>query len=288
MIHVDIKMALSLRPDVPEYKVGTPVRWKQTKGDGYRCAFVNDKDDCFFAIGRKEDYSAMLVDHPTLWKTICEMPANTVLDGELYVDGGKSSDVVTALLAKDPRLVYAPFAAPVLKGVDLQAMDLSVVLEEIRGYGWTTLGNEILVSGESVSLTEGLVLEMLKDASARKIEGFVLKNQHNAEWYKLKPQKTVDVVVMAWDSGVARNYGKMGALICGLYDESGKLVEIANVGGGYTDEMRRTFKPENTEGRVIEVTYQSVAAKGRLQFPRFERFRDDKPAEDCKLSQIGR
>lgn len=40
------------------------------------------------------------------------------------------------------------------------------------------------------------------------------------------------------------------------------------------------------KGAVCEVEYQDVASKGRLQHPRFVRWRDDKLAEECFISQI--
>ena len=60
---------------------------------------------------------------------------------------------------------------------------------------------------------------------------------------------------------------------------------IAGPEGGFDDEEGELPK-EAWVGRVIEVEYQSIAANGRLQFPRFVRVRDDKVRTECSVDQL--
>ena len=64
-----------------------------------------------------------------------------------------------------------------------------------------------------------------------------------------------------------------------------QLIEIARVGGGFSDADRRWTEAE-VMGRVCEVRYDCVMARGRLRFPRFIQWRDDKPSNECTMEQL--
>jgi ATP-dependent DNA ligase len=62
---------------------------------------------------------------------------------------------------------------------------------------------------------------------------------------------------------------------------SDELTEITRV-SGMPDEQRLDIDEKKDLGRVVEVEYQDVGNGGRLIHPRFVRWRDDKPASQCR------
>lgn len=114
-------------------------------------------------------------------------------------------------------------------------------------------------------------------------EGVVFKDGIFSAWGKWKPVRTVDAVVTDYTEGEGKYLGYVGSLVVSVYAD-GSLVEIANVSG--FDDATREQLGEGDLGKVIEVEFQYVAAKGRLRHPRFKRFRDDKRPEECTIDQL--
>lgn len=282
-MEINVERALKIRPDLVEFnpeKHELP-SYAEVKEDGYGISIVVTETEEVYCIGKKENYAAKLYGHKRVWPLIEELPPNTIIQGELYVAKGKASDVVAALNPKNeryeelnPRLTFAAFAVPYLAGEDYRNESFEEVRHILSMGGFDTPAYVYEREYES----------LMQEARDLKIEGFVAKERHYAGWYKLKPQKTADFVILKWMEGEGRNEGRLGALMVGAYNDKGEMVEVTKVGGGYTDADRDSITKKDI-GRVIEVRYQSVLAKGALQFPQFLRFRDDKDAKDCKTSQ---
>ena len=127
---------------------------------------------------------------------------------------------------------------------------------------------------------------------------------------KIKRVRTIDAVVRGWRPGKAE--GTVGALILGLYDESGKLREVGHSSGFTAKEKRElvdTLKPYETGERgsgepsrwsagrdlewvelrpelVVEITFDHVS-DGRIRHgAKVQRWRDDKPPEACTIDQL--
>ena len=151
------------------------------------------------------------------------------------------------------------------------------------------------------------------------LEGLVIKRVDSTyqlkrckEWLKVKECLTFDVVIMGFqdptklfsgkteldkweywegDEAVTKPYamGWIGAFLCGLYKD-GKLVETTEA-KGITDKDQEFIKEHREEliGTVIEVKAQGIIDKETmsLRHPRFNRWRDDKSAEECKWEEFG-
>lgn len=122
------------------------------------------------------------------------------------------------------------------------------------------------------------------------VEGFVLKDGNLLNWRKLKEEKTIDCFITGYIPGDGKYYGKVGSLLCSVYDTNKVARQIAAV-SGFNDAIRDWLTDEFKNNRqdiinqVIEVEYQLIGSKGRCRHPRFKNWRDDKLAEDCLTDQ---
>lgn len=282
-----VRSALDTRMKPSVWK-GEAFRFAEHKLDGIRLTVVRDLDGVFYAIGRKTYINhAGVLRRSGRFEELFGIPPGTALDGELHgVDGTQSSDVAS-LLSSGGALEFTPFAVPFLEGRRLAGGDTyPAQRERIQDLG---LRPPVLVEFDCPK--PQLREEMLGYIQHRKLEGLVLKADPFFAWWKLKPVKTVDAVISNYSEGTSRNAGRLGNLFVYVHDPSlGASVEIARVGTGFSDELRDRLWAERDglKGRVVEIAYDSVAAGGRLRFPRFVRFRDDKPGAECTFDQLER
>jgi hypothetical protein len=114
-------------------------------------------------------------------------------------------------------------------------------------------------------------------------EGVIVKNM-NAVWQpkrtkdlgKVKAELECDLVVTGWIEGEGKYVGMMGALPC---ETSDGLLTV-NIGGGWSDEERKTIKPD-VVGSVLTVLYNQLitdknTGKYSLFLPRKVELRSDK------------
>lgn len=96
-----------------------------------------------------------------------------------------------------------------------------------------------------------------------------------------------------WENGtpVTKPYAlgwKMGYIL-GAYDDNGKLIEVCRCSSGLTDAMRAECaeNPDKFLGNCVTIQGMSVDKKElSVRHPRFISTHFDKPAEDCKLTDI--
>jgi ATP-dependent DNA ligase len=97
-------------------------------------------------------------------------------------------------------------------------------------------------------------------------------------WSKAKNERTIDLVVMGMRMGKGKYWGMCGSLRLGIGG-----IEVARC-SGMDDDVREIITNDDI-GRVVEVKYERMGSKGRLQHPRFMCWRDDKKASDCHFDQ---
>lgn len=274
------------RPKPHNYK-GQDFKYAQHKRDGWRLTIVKETNHKISAFGRKEDVNLWpkLAKHVKINELVRAMPTRTILDGELDVLGSPAASVPTAMNAAWERMVFTPFGLPFYSGADWRPKKLLFVNHVLVRHGWIP---PVTTNADSRNLlnvgTEATVRYFTTKAENLGLEGFVLKDSHYGDdWYKIKVDRTIDVVVSGLQDGKGKYIGELGAFEVSLYDESGTLVHIGRVGGGLSDELRSEVD-EDDIGRVIEVKFDRWDANGGMRFPRFVRWRDDKPAQDCKLA----
>ena len=109
-------------------------------------------------------------------------------------------------------------------------------------------------------------------ARMMRIEGFVLKSAHYRGWYKVKADQTLDAIVVDVVPGKGKHAGRHGALVLALADGT----RVGKCGIGNDDQWRDA----DVLGRVAEFRHEGIQ-RGAMRFPRFSRWREDKPASEC-------
>lgn len=267
---------------------GQPVRYVQRKYDGLRLLVrVLDRSlgttfiDAMTRDGKTDHAFALSQSH--IGETLQQVPVGTALDCELWAEGRHATSVITAIKDLSPDLRLTVFAVPWWAGKDTRSHDLIDILSTARKHGLQTATVEPMHK-RLLSAPAPVQVELLKkDALAMGWEGFVVKEAHYHGWYKVKPTATCDLVVLGYTiSDSLTHFGHLKALQVGLPDGT----ELASVGSGFDQEWRHSIDPKTLIGRVCEIQYDALAAKGKLKFPRFVRWREDKTAAECTKEQF--
>ena len=198
----------------------------------------------------------------------CDATPGTVLYGELFLPGFPASQVKAAILDRDPDLRYHVFAST--------NFDAKTELHVIQRHA-AACGQDFVqpwLTYDEVKAAGGLITIM---AEMPHLEGFVLKGGNLSRWLKYKRTDTLDLVVTDLIDGKGKNLGLIGSLE--LSDRCHVVRCNCNL---KSDEQRMdvTIMGEDVIGRIVEVEYDYIDAGGRLRFPRFVRFRDDKTVAD--------
>jgi DNA ligase-1 len=137
---------------------------------------------------------------------------------------------------------------------------------------------------------------------AKSLEAPYVAGHRGFHWLKLKPARTLDLVVLAVEWGSGRRQGWLSNLHLGARDpQSGGFVMLGKTFKGLTDEMLRwqTERLQALESRrdghvvhvrpelVVEIAFSDVQESPRypaglaLRFARVKRHRADKPAAEA-------
>ena len=311
--------------EFPEFKdyTGQEVHYLQPKRDGHLCKIFIDQGEIQALTKNNKDKTAKLLKIKHIadeLSGLVNLTGNTVLFGELYSPGIPASSVPTLLNNTDERLLFTAFAVPWFNGEDWSNSDLIVAMQLLEKFGVSTVPTTRLP--ENI-VDEEDIKTLLEMAVKNKQEGWVLKEGHMAGWYKLKPVKTVDAFVIDTYASDSKRYkGGLKCIRIAVWDKEGKVRDLGTAGNGFKLPYRLRFVPkekmdillgidwlETDEknfqehltvaclaglinrdtllNQVCEITYDSVAAGGKLRFPRFSRWRDDKDIKDCTEDQLG-
>jgi ATP-dependent DNA ligase len=140
----------------------------------------------------------------------------------------------------------------------------------------------------TLARTQGKILELRDQAVKNGREGVMVKNPQSSygqpnSWLKLKKFDTVDVFVTAIvDTKEMRSTGIPRSWSVAVYDDSGRVVELGNVGS----MVERVDPRKVKKGSVLEVRFQEVTRDRKLRAPFILRMRHDKTPDECLLSQL--
>lgn len=109
---------------------------------------------------------------------------------------------------------------------------------------------------------------ILDRANALNYEGIVLRK--GADWIKVKPLETYDVLITGFTEGRGKHRGRLGFV----------TTARGAVGAGFTDDEREILWAEANAGRllgqVIEVNCMQLTSHSNFRHPVFIRMRPDK------------
>jgi hypothetical protein len=178
------------------------------------------------------------------------MPLGAQILGELCVPGKKASYVKRAI-ARGEETTFAGFALP--------GCDPNMGLKEV---------NHILLSWDCNVIP--FAVNEISSTLAR------------PEYLKWKPVKSIELIICGFSEGDGKNLGLIGAPICRTFE--GHI--IANAAAmPQSVRLDMSLDEDAYIGKVIEVHYQYVGAKGKLRHPRYKMIRDDKKPEECTIDQ---
>ncbi len=195
---------------------------------------------------------------------------------------------------------------------DILYRDGNALLDEPQQRRFAALG-EVLPSGlvipRTVTRSVDEALAFLEAALRRGHEGIMAKaldapyeaGSRGQRWLKVKPARTLDLVVLAAEWGHGRRRGWLSNLHLGARDaERGGFVMLGKTFKGMTDEMlawqtaklleleigRDTYTVYVRPELVVEVAFNDVQASSHypgglaLRFARIKRYRSDKTAAE--------
>ncbi len=270
---------------VKEYG-GQPVTIAQTKFDGYYTEVY--KDNQFGIVictkKQKENLWPKLKLNPNIKQQVESLPDKTILRCELHAFDVQATSVPTLINDADKRLLLSPFRVELWAG---KLLDLTFEEQYFMMTKRFVVPQVNRLTSEPEAVSDSEVENLKQLAIASGIEGWVLKDHPLGNSWKIKPQLTVDAFVVSYTVSDSLTYaGGLKAVQIAVYSGHEKVV-IASVGMGFKADYRMSVDMKSLIGRVGEFSYQSVAAKGRLKFPGFLRWRDDeKSKNECLENQL--
>jgi ATP-dependent DNA ligase len=276
---------------LPKFKdyIGQPVNWIQPKLDGHYTKVVVNAEGIITATSKKPiDITDKLLEIEHINLELQTIPINSTILCELHCPEEDATSVPTLLNEADERLLLTVFAVPYWDGRDFSKRDLQEVMDDLVSQGFS-VAHAIQVTADFVDEKGCEALNEL--AIKNKFEGHVLKVSHMSEWFKLKPVRDLDaVVVETFISTSDSYYGLLKAVRVVVYKPDGTEHDLGNCGIGQKamkEEFDTEVKRQTLIGRVCEVKYDMIGAKGGMRFPRFSRWRDDeKSPEECTTEQF--
>jgi len=199
-----------------------------------------------------------------LWEK-CGSPAlpDEWFDAELCCDG--PAELVKSALKQRRPVELRPFST--------DALEIGATYADMQDY----FDLRLPLWFEDLDETPESMLEI---ARKRRWEGWVFSEGNRTLMTKLKVVNTIDLIVVGFTEGKGKYLGLTGSLICATNEG----YVVANV-SGMDEHTRICISTVSDFHRIVEVKYDRVGSAGRLRFPRFIRWRDDKEHAGCGVGQ---
>lgn len=249
---------------------------------------------------------------------------SAVLDGEVvaFDDDGRpsfgalqrrmhvTSPTEVQRLRDEVPVIYFVFDVLWLDGADLTGhsyADRRRVLESLGldGPSWKTSPSH---PGAGTALFEATREQGLEGVVAKRLDSVYEPGKRSRQWLKIKHVRHQDVVIGGWVPGEGGRWGRVGALLTGVYEETAtgplELRYSGRVGTGFSDrdlaDWQRWLEPLATaaspfadpvperHARFVEprlvglVAFTEWTAAGTLRHPSFKGRRDDIAPESVR------
>jgi len=196
--------------------------------------------------------------------------STAIIAGELHVkhSGGRRCRVHdVSKLARSPKseeelntLAFAPF--DIISWNDETAAESFV--DRFQTLESTFAASELCVPVETVPVSRpdeinSLFARWVEDQDA---EGLVVRSDESGT-FKIKPQHSLDAVVIGFTEGTEHRTGMVHDLLVGVRRQDGAIHVLTRVGGGFSEDLRRSLlsdlKDMVVESEFIEVNSDYVA-----------------------------
>lgn len=273
------------------------------KWDGVRCIAKVEDGEVTLTSRSNRDITARF---PEVVEALTLLPAGTwALDGELIVfdaDGKPSFTRVNRRMslstsgcagaaAREPATLVV-FDLLVTPGGDVRDQNtfdrLSLMDVLMQG---VFDGSERVV--RSPRTDDGVAL--FEQTRTMGLEGVVAKGLdspyiggNRGNWVKFRHEVSVSCVVTGVEEGKGNAAGSMGALLLGMTEPDGSVVEVGKVGTGFGIAERSTLflMKDQILGSVVEVQCAPPKAGEGLRFPVFKGLRTELTPADCSTTQL--
>ena len=205
--------------------------------------------------------------------------------------------------ARDMPVVYVIFDLLHLDGHPLLGLPYEERRKRLADLGldgphWQTPSHHV---GNGAALLEAVRAKGLEGIVAKRLDARYEPGRRSGAWLKLKAVRRQEVVIGGWLPGAGRRRDRIGALLCGWYDD-GRLRYAGKVGTGFgeaeLDRLAALLAPLERPtspfaGRqpqrgsifaepvlVAEIEFTEWTAEGMLRHPSYKGLRDDKPATE--------
>lgn len=279
---------------LPKFKnyTGQKVNWIQPKLDGHYTKVTTDYRAHIITTSKNpKDITKKLLAIKHIEEELQVIPANSIILCELHCPEEDATSVPTLLNAADERLMLTAFAVPMWDNTSLinpsPDYDLATIMNSLESYGFS-----VAHATKVIGFIDEKRCDILNEkAILNGFEGHVLKVDHMEGWYKLKPVRELDAFVISTEMSVCDSYyGMLKNVRLSIYKPDGTGHDLGNCGIGVMEEKLKydtQGKRDALIGRVCEVKYDMIGAKGGMRFPRFVRWRDDeKKKSECTTEQF--
>lgn len=202
-----------------------------------------------------------------------QLPANTVLDGELIHPSGWGG-VQSAMTTRGglPGVTFVAFDVLQVNGNDVCGLaweNRRSILEMIEWPEHTYL----TPTGAANEQTHVRMLDLGMEGTVIKLrDSRYTPGQRSKCWRKLKAIATEDCVIVGFEDGENGRSGEVGAIVVRL--PSG----VETTASGMTDKVRADMlaNPDTYLNQMVEIAHNGVLDSGKLRHPRFKRMRGDR------------
>jgi bifunctional non-homologous end joining protein LigD len=167
----------------------------------------------------------------------------------------------------------------------------------IAGPSWQITSSH---RGEGVAMLEAAKREGLEGIVAKRLDGVYEPGRRSPEWLKIKTTLRQEFIIGGWVPERSGISGRIGALLIGYHDSTGKLRYAGKIGTGLSGPdhplilkhlagLGRTENPFADRdvprdakfvvpSAVVEIEYRRWPADGLVQQGAYKGLREDKPA----------
>lgn len=302
------------------------VHYLQPKLDGHlRKIFIDNVGRIQILTKNDKDNTAKLLKIKHIAKELRGLPWSTTLFGEVHSPGVFASSVPTLVNNADEKLRLTVFAAPWLGGKDMSDVGLKSVMNILSKLGVETSETTDILPGRLSEKRKKELLQIAVDNKWE--GWVVKESHMNGWYKLKPVRSIDAFIINVLKSDSKTCFGGLRSVLLGLWNVDKNdtcvlksLYNLGVCGGGFKKPFRMQFMTqeqidserikfmeaypnapsEKLEvfdlprldtsiliGLVMEAEYDSVTAGGKLRFPRFIRWRDDKDSKDCTVGQLG-